>query len=265
MKRACLTILLIVLSTTLLLPAQLRALDIPDKPTAWVTDTAGVLDAASQQQMNEKLEAFYKRTGSQFLVFIFPSLEGEALEDFTIRVAEKWKVRKDRALILFVFVQDKKIRIEVGYGLEGSVTDAISSRVIRNTIAPEFRNGNYAGGISKGLDQLMAVVEKGETAIPAEPVKGTGRGGLGDILPLLFIALVFLIVIGPMLARGGCAGCGCLPFLPFIGGGTTLGGGWGGGGFGGGSGGGGGGWGVGGGWGGGGGGSFGGGGASGGW
>lgn len=248
----------------LFVASQLLALDIPPKPTEWVTDRAGVLSSAERQALNEKLEAFAQRSGSQFLVFIFPSLEGEVLEDYTIRVAEQWKTKQDRALIIFVFVEDRKVRLEVGYGLEGSVPDGIAKRVIEQHIVPGFRSGSYAAGLNAGIDFLIARIEGRETAIEHEGGSGQPVSiGIGDIVPLIFIILIFLFVIGPMIQRSGCSGCGCLPFMffPGGGGGTTFGGG--GGGWS--SGGGGGGWNIGGGWGGGGGGSFGGGGASGSW
>lgn len=256
-----LIVFLAIVSALLLSPVA-RALDVPARPTEWVTDGAGVLTAADRQALNEKLEAFAQRSGSQFLVFVYPSLEGEAIEDFTIRAAEQWKTKQDRALIIFVFVQDRKVRIEVGYGLEGAIPDSISSRAIREYIAPGFQRGDYAGGLNAAVDFLIARVEGREQAIPHEGApNGGGQVSLSarDIMFFLFIIFIFLFVLAPMSRRGGCGGC----FFPFFfgggGGGTTFGGG----GFG--SGGGGGGWNIGGGWGGGGGGSFGGGGATGGW
>jgi uncharacterized protein len=243
----------------LALPVALGALELPPKPSAWVTDGAKVIDPAREQQLNEKLEAFYVRSGSQFLVFTYPSLEGESLEDFSIRLAEQWKVKGDRALILLVFVDDRKVRVEVGYGLEGAITDAVSSRVIREQIAPAFRRGDYAGGIEAALDRLIGVVEGSEQPIAPE---GSSGGDIGALFPLIFLVFLFFILLPAISRRGGC---GCLPLLFLAGsggrtyGGRHHGGGWS-------SGGGrGGGWSVGGGWGGGGGGSFGGGGASGSW
>jgi uncharacterized protein len=233
------------------------ALEVPPPPTQWVTDRAGVLSASDLQALNEKLRAFEQRSGAQFIIYILPSLEGDSLEDFTIRAAERWKVgqkKYDNGLILFVFVEDRKLRVEVGYGLEGAITDAYSSRVLRNTIAPAFQRGDYSGGLNTAADQLIARIEGTE---PAVPVADGGQGQpiqIGSIWPLIVMLLIFIFVIGPLLRRGGC---GCLPLMFFPSGGITMGGrgggfggGFGGGGFGGFSGGGGG---------------FGGGGASGGW
>jgi uncharacterized protein len=244
------------------------ALDVPPPPTQWLTDRANLIGGTEADLLNRKLSDFEQATGAQFIIYVFPSLEGESLEDFTIRAVERWKVgqkKYDNGLVLFVFVQEKKARIEVGYGLEGTVTDAFSSRVIRDVLAPAFQQGNYGAGLNAAADALMAQIRKGEA--PVEPMQRRGTGGsqsaqgedLG-ILPILIILFVVFFVVVPMLSGGrrrrggGCNGC-IFPMFFFPGGGSgiTFGGGGfsGGGGFGGGVSGGGGG--------------FGGGGASGGW
>jgi len=116
--------------------AAALALDIPPKPTAWVTDNAGILTAEQRQSLNEKLEALKQKTGAEFLVMIFPSLDGEDVVGYTNRVAEQWKVKDDKGLMLFVFPNDRKMYIQVGYGLEPVITDAYSSRVYRETLVP---------------------------------------------------------------------------------------------------------------------------------
>ena len=242
-----------------LFSAAALPLTLPPPPTQWYTDSAGLLDASQAEALNRKLADFEQRSGAQFIIYVFPSLEGEALEDFTIRCAERWKVgnkKYDNGLILFVFVKERKLRIEVGYGLEPTITDAFSSDVIRNEIGPRFKAGDYAGGLNAGADALMARIEHKEA--PVAPVRsrasqGASPGG-ADVVGLLFV--IFMIFFIMFLARrgGGCGGClWPLFFMGGRGGGMTFGGGgWGGGGggFGGFSGGGG---------------SFGGGGASGGW
>lgn len=246
---------------------ELHALEIPPKPTAWVTDQAGIISSAEEQALNEKLEAFARRSGSQFLVYTFPTIGEEVIEDYTIRVAEQWKVRDDRAIIIFVFVAERKVRIEVGYGLEGAVPDLYARRVISDHITPRFRTGDYGAGLRAGVDALIARVEGKEAPIPHDvPAQRGPGGGMQPItinpLILFAIIIVFFVFIAPLMRRNGCGCGGCIPIPLFFpgGGGITYGGG----GFGGG-GGGGGGWSVGGSWGGGGGGSFGGGGATGGW
>lgn len=251
--------------------ATLLALEIPPKPTAWVTDQGGILTDAEEQALNEKLEAFAQRSGSQFLIFVFPNAGEEVIEDYTIRVAEQWKVRDDRAIMIFVFVAERKVRVEVGYGLEGAVPDLYARRVISEQISPQFRTGAYGAGLNAGVDALIARVEGKEEAIPHDaPVRrgpvGSGGAQPFTVNPLILLAMIFIFIffIAPLMRRNGCGCVGCIPIPFFPGGGgiTYGGGGFGGGGFGGG---GGGGWNIGGGWGGGGGGSFGGGGATGGW
>jgi uncharacterized protein len=193
--------------------------------------------------------------------------------EYTNRVANTWKVKDDKALMLFVFVQDRKTFIQVGYGLEGVVTDAFTSDVYRNTLAPSFRQGLYAGGINTAIDQLAKKIDpsyvpatNGTAPAPStrpaqqRPVSpGTPGPSGSDIVILVVLFLVFIFVILPMLRRGGCGGCsGCI--FPMFWGGGGGGGTFGGGGFSGG----GGGWSTGGSWGGG-GSSFGGGGAGGSW
>jgi hypothetical protein len=128
-----------------------RALEVPPPPTQWATDRAGLLSPTELDLLNAKLRDFEQASGAQFFIYVFPSLEGEPVEDFTIRCAEAWKVgqkKYDNGLILFVFAREKIIRVEVGYGLEGAVTDAISSRAIREYIAPHFSGD--CRGIERG-------------------------------------------------------------------------------------------------------------------
>jgi len=197
----------------------------------------------------------------------WPSLQGEDDLDYTNRVANVWKVKDDKALMLFVFVKEHKVRIQVGYGLEAVVTDAFSSRVIRETIVPYFRQQQYAAGLNAAIDQLATKVDPSWTptstsaAAPQPVQRPTSRSTPGpsasDIVILVVLFLVFIFVILPLLRRGGCGGCsGCIFPMFWGGGGGTFGGG--------GFSGGGGGWSTGGSWGGG-GSSFGGGGAGGSW
>jgi len=261
-KRVALTLAFLAIS----LASSLLALDVPPAPTRWYTDSANLLNVTDATALDQKLKAFEGRSGAQFIIYVFPTLDGEQLEDFTIRCAGKWKAgqkKYDNGLILFVAVKEKKTRIDVGYGLEGTITDAVASDVLRNDIPSHFRTSDYAGGLNAAADDLIARIEKKETPVPVARTSGTARRSSRGIDPIFFFALVvvFFLFIRPLLRGGrrGGGGCGgCIPiFLPWGGSGMTLGGG----GFGGG-----GGWGGGGGGGfSGGGGGFGGGGASGGW
>jgi uncharacterized protein len=219
----------------------------PPAPTQWVTDSAGILSDGDRSALNAKLRAFEERSGAQFIVYIYPSVPGGSLEDFTIRAATKWRAgqkKYDNGLILFVFPEDKDLRIEVGYGLEGTITDSFSSRVIRNLIVPEFQRGDFAAGINAGADALIAQIEGKEPAVPVAPARGREEGQSLSPGMLLFLLILFFVIIPAITGRRGA--CCWLPFIPMGGGGTTFrhggfgGGGFGGGGFGGWSGGGGG-------------------------
>jgi len=260
-------VFLLALLFAVALPAL--ALDIPPPPTQWLTDKAGVVPSTEADLLNAKLRQFEQDSGAQFIIYVLPALEGESLEDFTIRAVERWKVgqkKYDNGLVLFVFVAEKKVRIEVGYGLEGTMTDAFSSRVIRDQIAPAFQQGQYGRGLSAAADVIIKKIKTGEEPVPPLNPQGQGQGerpGGGQqedigIIPVLVILFLIFFVVLPMLRRGGGGGCGgcVLPLLLSGGRGVTFGGG--GGGFSGGGFGGGGGF-------SGGGGGFGGGGASGGW
>jgi uncharacterized protein len=246
-----------------LLASAALALDIPPKPTQWVNDyNANLLNASQIQQLNGKLEAFYKSSGVQFLVLIFPSLEGEDDLGYTNKVANVWKVKDDKALMFFVFAKEHKTRIQVGYSMEPVITDAFSSDVLHETVPPYFRAGDYAGGLNAAIDQIAKKIDPSFVSTTTTPAPRPARSSKGKDADMFFPSIFFLFVIFvllPMLLRGrrrgGCGGC---IWPMFFGGG-----GWGGGGrtFGGG---GGGGWSTGGSWGGG-GSSFGGGGAGGGW
>ncbi|MFM2417698.1 MAG: hypothetical protein RL385_2421 [Pseudomonadota bacterium] len=216
--------------------------------SARVNDTAGILDASQQAILESKLKSHEEATGQQFVLLTVQSLAGDSLEDFSMRVVEAWKLgqkKEDNGLLMLVIPGDRKVRIEVGYGLEGAVPDAFASRIIRDVLGPAFRRGEFAEGVDKGFDLLMARA-RGEAVEPPKP-KGSGFDW-GMLVVILFWVVVFSLGMRPR--RRGFGG----GFIHFGSGG-------GGGGFGGGGGGGSGG----GSFGGGGGGSFGGGGASGDW
>lgn len=254
------TILLLLLLTALHAAADMAV----PKLTSHVTDLASVLTAEQRTELESELTAYEDSTSNQFVLLIIPSLQGEALEDYSLRVAEANKLGqkgKDNGLLLLVAIAEHKIRTETGYGLEGAIPDAISAGITANVIAPRFRQNDYFGGIEDGFHALMKAAA-GE--YKAEPKERAPEGvGIGAIL---FLIVVFIIIRIIFRNRGGKGGGhhglgGILPWLiaSQMFNGRNRGGGWGGG-FGGGGFGGGGGGGFGGG-----GGSFGGGGSSGGW
>ena len=243
--------------------AGARAQSPPPAPAHYFNDYAGVVAPDVATRLDQKLKAFDDQTSSQIVVAVFPELPSPSLEDFTVRAAQAWRVGRSKlsnGAVLFVFVKDRKMRIETGYGLEGALPDATAHRIIDERITPAFRNNDYAGGLEAGIDAMMAATRGEYTASPA-PARGGGSGGFGSSFFLVLLVLFIVIAMSRSGRRGRTYGR-----RGYWGGGPWWWGG-GGGGFGGGSfGGGGGGW-SGGGGGGfsGGGGSFGGGGASGSW
>jgi uncharacterized protein len=203
-----------------------------------VQDEAGLLSPAVRQRLDTQLTVYEQRTGHQLALLTVPSLEGQPLEDFTIRVVEAWKLGnqdRDDGLLLFVSVADRKIRIEVGQGLEGDVTDAVSSRIINDVIQPAFRSGDMEGGIVQGLKALMAATGAPDIALPETHGAKRQRRSVGTP-PLGLIAILIIVALsaGRGRRRGGGGGWGWA-VAPLLFGGRR--GGFGGGGFGGGGGG----------------------------
>lgn len=185
-----------------------------------VTDLAGTLSVAEQQALEQKLAAFEQHKGSQLAVLVISSTGQETIEQFAIRAAEQWKLGRkgtDDGLLLVVAKADRTLRIEVGYGLEGVIPDAIAKRVISETIVPSFKTGDFAGGIDAGMTQLMALID-GEQLPP--PVRQQQRQGGDNPLGLLLMAAmvggqVLRSLLGPVVA-GGVVGAGVFGAAWFI-------------------------------------------------
>ena len=173
--------------------------------TARITDLTGTLTAEQRAALEQKLAAFEVAKGSQLAVLIVPTTRPEEIEQYSIRVVDQWKLgrgavggkRVDDGALLLIAKDDHRMRIEVGYGLEGVLTDAMSNRIISETIAPAFREGNYYEGIDAGLDQMMKLIQ-GEPLPPPEHSwqAGQHRGG-GSLLPELF----FAVLVGSVVLR----------------------------------------------------------------
>jgi len=137
----------------------LFALEIPKRPEGYVSDYARMISASKRVKLEETLRQFEEKASNQVIVVTFPSLEGESLEDFSIRLAEAWKIgqkEKNNGVILLIFKNDRKVRIEVGYGLEGVLTDATSKLIIENEIVPRFKQGKFDEGIEGAINAIMA-------------------------------------------------------------------------------------------------------------
>lgn len=169
-------------------------------PVARVTDLAGALPAPVRQALAQRLADLEARKGSQLAVLVIPTTRPEAIEQYGIRVAEAWKLGRkglDDGAILLVARDDREVRIEVGYGLEGALSDLVSKRIIDEAILPRFRQGDLAGGIEAGVDRMIRVVD-GE-ALP-EPAVSHGRSGaLGNLEALFVVGMVLVIVVGGVL------------------------------------------------------------------
>jgi uncharacterized protein len=225
------------LMAALLASADARALEVPAL-RAHVNDNANLLAAGASQQLESRLATFEAQTGHQFALLTVQSLEGLPVEQYALKVAETWKLgraKPDDGLLMLIAAQEHKARIEVGYGLEGQIPDAIAARVIREVMAPAFQRGDYAGGIEAGFDTLIRVAGGDTRALPVHGQPGGTMGPSGFLVfgGFLFIVLMLLFVGRFGSSRryyGGFGGWG---------GGGFGGGGFGGGGFGGGGGGGG--------------------------
>jgi uncharacterized protein len=179
---------------------------LPPKPKLYFNDYAGFVPAADAERLNQKLARFDQETTNQILVAIFPSLPSPSLEDFTNRTAQSWKVGqgdRDNGAVVFVFVADRKSRIEVGYGLEGALPDALAARILNDVITPAFREGQNARGLEAGIDALIAATRGEYKAAPQR--RRSSRNGGAALLVMLFV-LVPLFVVFNFIARRMPAG-----------------------------------------------------------
>ena len=177
--------------------------------TAPVTDVAGLLKPDQSAALDAKLRAFEQSRGSQVAVLVVPSTQPEDIEQYGIRVADAWRLGRkgvDDGAILIVAVQDRRVRIEVGYGLEGVLPDATANRIIEEAIVPQFRAGDYYGGIAAGVDRMLRVIEGEALPEPAARSPAQEIPGLLHLLPFLFVAVfVGSSVMRAMFGRVGGA------------------------------------------------------------
>jgi uncharacterized protein len=141
---------------------------IPPPPSRWVTDTAGFLSPETARSLDARLAAWEQSTGHQLLVYIAPTTGDAPIEDWAVRSFANWKVGRkglDDGLVLFIMSRDRKLRIEVGYGLEGTVPDVTASRIINEVIVPKIRDGHPDDAVTAGIDALTAIIG-GKAAAP---------------------------------------------------------------------------------------------------
>lgn len=175
------------------------ALPIPPPPDHRINDYAGALSTADRERLEDKLRARERESSNQIVVAIFRSLEGENLEDYSIRLAQAWRIGQkglDNGVIFVIFVDDRKMRLEVGYGLESKLTDALSSQVLRQVVAPRFREGKIGDGVAAGLDAIeQAIAGTYKATAEGQPRRAQGSSALPIILLVIVVAGIFSIVI----------------------------------------------------------------------
>lgn len=171
------------------LSLSLRAdLVLPPVPDQFVYDPTGLLSIPVRQQLQQKLEQFERESSNQVLVAIVPDLQGETIEDFGIRLAERWKPGqkgRDNGVILLVARQERKARVEVGYGLEGALPDAVTKSILENEVLRGFKAGNFDGGISAGVTAILQAT-RGEYSAKSNQI---------TLLPVLIFFLFFFLIL----------------------------------------------------------------------
>jgi uncharacterized protein len=197
-----------------LLP-QLAAAEVAVPPLKTrVTDLTGTLAPDQRAGLEAKLADFETRKGSQVAVLIVPTIQPEAIEHYSIRVFDEWKLGRkgvDDGVLLDIAKNDRKLRIEVGRGLEGVIPDAVAKRIVSEMIAPRFREGDFYGGTTAGVDRILRVIE-GEPLPPPKPRAQASRGD--DWSQLLIVGLVVVLVVGGFVRSifGRFLGSGVLGF-----------------------------------------------------
>ena len=196
-------------------------------PVARVTDQTGTLSAEQKAALEQMLQAFEARKGSQIAVLMVPTTGGEPVEQYALRVAEQWKLGRkgvDDGVLLAIAKDDRALRIEVGYGLEGALNDATAKRIIAEVITPRFREGDFFGGISAGVDRMIKVIDGEPLPAPARSAPQVD----GDVFQFLPIVLIVAMVVGGLLrailgrALGSVATGGAVGFLAWVLAGTLF-------------------------------------------
>jgi len=191
-----------------------------------VTDLTQTLSPEQQSQLEAKLTAFEQQRGSQIAVLIMPTTAPEAIEQYSIRVADVWKLgreKQDDGVLLLVAKDDRKMRIEVGYGLEGAIPDLIAKRIISEIMVPSFRQGDFYGGINNAVEQIIRLIS-GEQ-LPA-PVQSKPSGG--KLWDMLYVVFIGAFVVGGILRAifgkfvGGVLNGGIIGMLIWIFGGGLI-------------------------------------------
>lgn len=220
-RRAFLTVLLVACWVAAAPPflAAAPALTFP-RPTGYVNDLAHLLDPTARAHLEERLSLYDRETGNQIAIAIFPDLHGVPITEFAVRLEEAWKVGrkgKDNGVLLLVAVKERQVRIEIGYGLEGKITDADAGEIIRDVISPAFRAGRYGDGLASATDALIRLIQAGPAPkeVQGPPQRGTGplaarsRTFVQTWYPIILFLAFIALSWGVSLARvRRCPRCG---------------------------------------------------------
>jgi uncharacterized protein len=203
----CVAALVAFLVLLFVLPAW--ALDFPAL-TGRVVDEANIFDPAARAALEQKLADLEAKTSDQVVVVTLKSLQGTSIEDYGYQLGRHWNIGQkgtNNGILLIVAPNERKVRIEVGYGLEGTVTDAISRLIIENGIVPRFRANDVPGGINRGVDDIVSVLtgdaEEWKQRAAKRPDTKSDPGGFGDILTMLLLFLAFWLIFRMMVGRMG--------------------------------------------------------------
>jgi uncharacterized protein len=199
------------------LPFPAHGLDVP-RLQGYVNDYAGMISPSAKSRLEEELRAFERSDSTQIVILTVPSLEGENIEEFSMKVAEAWKIgqqQKDNGVLFIISQQERKIRIEVGRGLEGKLTDLMAGRIIDQVIKPRFKQGDFSGGFIAGISALIGAT-RGEFKAEQRPFQRRQKGFPPFLTFLLFFGIftLFLGIYSRML--GGIAGAVGLPALFYL-------------------------------------------------
>jgi len=193
-KKTC----FVLTATLLLLPTPLIAVSYPN-PTGFVTDTAQLLTTEERTALETTLTNFTQQTGNEIAVVTVPSLEGEPIEDYAVKLFKQWGIgqkEKDNGLLILIAKEDRAVRIEVGYGLEGALNDAKAGRIIRDIIAPAFQEGKYAAGLQGAVEVIIGELKGEPTQVDTAPSTSNKVNG-----QFIYVLIIFVIYLSSFLAR----------------------------------------------------------------
>jgi uncharacterized protein len=200
-RGTALTLLLALLMPLAAAAQQLAAIPPLDSP---VVDTTGTLDASTRQALEAQARALQQRKGSQLQVLVVPTTQPEDIAQYAVRAFDQWKLGREKVddgVLLLVAKDDRRVRIEVGYGLEGAIPDATSARVIQEYLVPKFRAGDYAGGITDATGVLVKLIEGEPLPAPMVDARQERGSGGGDWIFALFVAFIVAQVARALFAR----------------------------------------------------------------